>query len=161
MPLVEEGRVAPAFTLPDQDGAPVALKDLRGRPVVLYFYPKDDTSGCTKQACGFRDTMPDFASSDAMILGVSTDGIASHRRFIDKHGLPFTLLADEPPVADGDPLVSSRYGVWQEKSMYGRRYMGVVRTTYLIDAQGRVARRWDKVKVPGHAEAVLEAVQSL
>ena len=105
--------------------------------------------------------MPDFASSDAMILGVSPDGVASHRRFIYKHGLPFTLLADEPPVADGDPLVSSRYGVWQEKSMYGRRYMGVVRTTYLIDAQGRVARRWDKVKVPGHAEAVLEAVQSL
>jgi peroxiredoxin Q/BCP len=161
MPLVEEGRVAPAFTLPDQDGTRVSLKELRGRPVVLYFYPKDDTSGCTAEACQFRDQLPDFQSADAVILGVSPDGVASHRRFVDKHGLPFTLLADEPPAAGGDPAVSARYGVWQEKSMYGRTYMGVVRTTYLIDAEGRVARRWDRVKVPGHAEAVLEAVRSL
>ncbi len=161
MSLIEEGRVAPAFTLPDQDGTRVSLRSLRGRPVVLYFYPKDDTSGCTKQACGFRDAMPAFEAGDAVILGVSPDGPASHRRFIDKHGLPFTLLADEPPADGEDPVVSSRYGVWQEKSMYGRRYMGVVRTTYLIDAEGRVARRWDRVKVPGHAEAVLEAVQAL
>ncbi|MHC5024555.1 MAG: peroxiredoxin [Planctomycetota bacterium] len=161
MPLIEPGRMAPAFTLPDQDGERHALKDYRGRAVVLYFYPKDDTSGCTKEACAFRDLLPKFDGVDAAILGASPDDEASHAKFASKHDLPFTLLADVPPKKGAAPKVCDRYGVWQEKSMYGRTYMGVVRTTYLIDAAGRVAQRWDRVKVPGHAEAVLAAVESL
>lgn len=160
MPLVEVGRKAPAFTLKDADGMSHALKDLAGRAVVLYFYPKDDTSGCTKQACQFRDDKARFSRAKAVVLGVSPDDEASHRRFIDKHDLNFTLLAD-PKDAEGNPRVCSKYGVWQEKSMYGRTYMGVVRTTYLIGPDGKVARRWDKVKVPGHAAEVLEAVKAL
>ncbi len=161
MPLIDEGRVAPAFTLPDQDGTSHPLNSYRGGPVVLYFYPKDDTSGCTKEACAFRDQLPAFESLDATILGVSPDPVAKHRAFADAHELPFTLLSDAP-ATDGDaPRVCDRYGVWQEKSMYGRTYMGVVRTTYLLDADGRVARRWDKVRVPGHADAVLEALREL
>lgn len=160
MPLVEVGRKAPAFTLKDADGTSHALKDLAGRAVVLYFYPKDDTSGCTKQACQFRDDKARFSRAKAVVLGVSPDDEASHRRFIDKHDLNFTLLAD-PKDAEGNPRVCSKYGVWQEKSMYGRTYMGVVRTTYLIGPDGKVARRWDKVKVPGHAAEVLEAVKAL
>ena len=159
MSLIEEGRVAPAFTLPDQDGRKHALKSYRGRPVVLYFYPKDDTSGCTKEACAFRDLLPEFESADAAVLGVSPDSVASHRKFADRHGLPFTLLADEPKGEEAPPAVCEKYGVWQRKSMYGRTYMGVVRTTYLIDAAGKVVRRWDKVRVPGHADAVLAALR--
>ena len=160
MSLIEVGRKAPAFTLKDADSKSHALKDYAGKPVVLYFYPKDDTSGCTKEACQFRDALPSFKRSKAVVLGVSPDDEKSHRKFIDKHELNFTLLAD-PKDSDGNPRVCAKYGVWQEKSMYGRKYMGVVRTTYLIDAAGKVAQRWDKVKVPDHADAVLAAVKAL
>lgn len=160
MPLIEEGRKAPAFTLKDGEGTKHALKDYAGRPVVLYFYPKDDTSGCTKEACQFRDALPEFEAADAVVFGVSPDDVKSHAKFAAKHELNFPLLAD-PPGEDGTPKVCDKYGVWQEKSMYGRTYMGVVRTTYLIGPDGKVARRWDKVKVPGHAEAVLKAVGEL
>ena len=160
MALIDVGRKAPAFTLPDQDGTKHALKDCAGKPVVVYFYPKDDTSGCTLEACQFRDQQPDFVKVKATVFGVSPDSIESHQKFVSKHDLNFTLLADAKD-ADGDPKVCAKYGVWQEKSMYGRKYMGVVRTTYLIDAAGKVARRWDKVKVPGHAEEVLAAIKEL
>lgn len=164
MPLIEPGRKAPDFSLPDQHGATHALRDYRGRPVVLYFYPKDDTTGCTAQACQFRDDLPRFETSRAAVLGVSPDSVKSHAKFAGKYGLPFTLLADEPVGAadgkKGTPKVCDAFGVWVEKSMYGRKYMGVVRTTYLIDADGVVVRRWDKVSVPGHAEEVLAAVAS-
>ncbi len=150
--LIEPGRTAPDFTLPDQHGEKHRLKDYRGRWVVLYFYPKDNTTGCTKQACQFRDDLPDFRKSDAVILGVSPDDTRSHQRFADRHNLPFTLLADT------EHQVCTRYGVWQEKSMYGRKFMGVVRTTYLIDPAGKVAHRWDRVKVADHAQAVLQTL---
>jgi len=159
--VIEIGEPAPDVELPDQDGKTHRLVDYRGRPVVLYFYPKDDTSGCTTEACAFRDLLPDFDTSQAVVLGVSPDGVASHRRFADKHGLAFTLLADEAPTRGEPPATCVAYGVWQEKSMYGRKYMGVARTTYLLDADGRVAQRWDKVRVPGHARAVLDAVRAL
>ena len=160
MSLIEVGRKAPVFTLQDQAGKKHALKDLAGKTVVLYFYPKDDTSGCTAEACQFRDQAPDFKKSKSVVFGVSPDSVESHRKFVDKHELNFTLLAD-PKDAEGDPKVCTKYGVWQEKSMYGRKYMGVVRTTYLIGPDGKVAERWDKVKVPGHADAVLEAIRAL
>lgn len=159
--LIEPGKKAPAFTLPDQNGDKHALKDFTAGPVVLFFYPKDDTSGCTKEACQFRDQLPDFRKVKATVLGISPDGVESHRKFVEKHGLNFTLLADDARDADDNPKVCRKYGVWQEKSMYGRKYMGVVRTTYLIGVDGKVAQRWDKVKVPGHADAVLEAVRGL
>ncbi|MGA1399487.1 MAG: thioredoxin-dependent thiol peroxidase [Phycisphaerales bacterium] len=160
MPLIEPGKKAPAFSAKDQDGQAHRLSDLAGKPIVLYFYPKDDTSGCTKEACAFRDLQPDFSKVKAAVLGVSPDDEKSHRKFVDKHELNFTLLADVAPEG-GEPAICAKYGVWQEKSMYGRKYMGVVRTTYLIDAAGKVARRWDNVKVPGHAEEVLAAVKAL
>ncbi len=160
MPLIDPGKKAPAFRLPDQNGTMHALKDYAGSPVVLYFYPKDDTSGCTAEACAFRDLLPKFTKSKAVVLGVSPDDSTRHAKFAAKYNLNFTLLADVPGD-DGTPKVCDKYGVWQEKSMYGRTYMGVVRTTYLIDADGRVARRWDKVKVAGHAEEVLAAVAEL
>ncbi len=160
MPLIDEGRKAPAFTLPDQQGGKHALKNCLGKPVVLYFYPKDSTSGCTKEACAFRDLLPRFKSNKTIVFGVSPDSEKSHARFAEKHELNFTLLADKPD-SDGTPKICDKYGVWQEKSMYGRKYMGVVRTTYLIDPKGKVAKRWDKVKVAGHAEEVLEAAKGL
>lgn len=160
MAVIEIGGKAPAFSLKDSEGANHALKDYAGEAVILYFYPKDDTSGCTKEACQFRDALPKFTRSRAVVLGVSPDDETSHRKFIDKYGLNFTLLAD-PKDGDGNPKVCTKYGVWQEKSMYGRKYMGVVRTTYLIDANGKVAHRWDKVKVGGHAEELLTAVKGL
>jgi peroxiredoxin Q/BCP len=153
--LIEPGKKAPAFTLKDQDGQTQRLSDYAGRPVILYFYPKDDTPGCTKQACAFRDTLPRFTTRKAAVLGVSILDQASKKRFADKHGLPFPLLAD------GEHLLSDKYGVWQSKSLYGRTFMGIVRTTYLIDGSGRVAKRWDHVKVDGHADAVLGAVEAL
>jgi len=159
--LIDPGKKAPAFTLPDQDGTNRALKDVLGGPVVLFFYPKDDTSGCTKEACQFRDQLPDFTKAKATVFGISPDSVESHRKFVDKHDLNFTLLADAARDADDNPKVCLKYGVWQEKSMYGRKYMGVVRTTYLIDPAGKVAKRWDKVKVPGHADAVLAAIDEL
>lgn len=160
MPLIEVGRKAKAFTLTDEKGTKHALKDYAGKLVVLYFYPKDDTSGCTDQACQFRDMLPKFKRSKAVVIGVSPDPEKSHAKFRDKHGLNFTLLSD-PKGEDGTPKVCEKYGVWVEKSMYGRKYMGVQRTTYLIDANGKVVERWDKVKVPGHAEVVLAAVKRL
>jgi peroxiredoxin Q/BCP len=156
--LIDIGAPAPDFALADQHGETVSLEGLRGEPVVLYFYPKDDTPGCTKEACAFQESLPRYEG--ARVLGVSPDDSKSHAKFADKYGLAFTLLADVPGD-DGTPPVCAAYGVWQEKSMYGRKSMGVVRTTYLIDAEGRVARRWDKVKVPDHADAVLAEVLQL
>lgn len=155
MPLIEPGRKAPTFTLKDQDGKAHTLGDYAGRPVVLYFYPKDDTSGCTKEACAFRDALPKFKKSKAAVLGVSILDEASKKRFADKYDLPFPLLADP------DHSVADKFGVWQKRSLYGRNFMGIARTTYLISADGTVARRWDKVKVDGHANAVLDAIEAL
>ena len=153
--MIEPGKKAPAFSLPDQDGQKHSLADYAGQPVILYFYPKDDTPGCTKESCAFQDNLPTFKKSKAVVLGVSVLNSASKKRFADKYGLEFPLLADE------DHAVMEKYGVWQEKSMYGRKYMGVARTTYLIGPDGKVVQRWDGVKVPGHAEEVLAAVQQL
>jgi len=155
MSLIEPGKKAPAFSLPDQDGAKHSLADYAGQPVIVYFYPKDDTPGCTKESCAFQDNLPKFTKSKAAVLGMSVLNSASKRKFADKHGLKFPLLADE------DHAVMEKYGVWQEKSMYGKKYMGVARTTYLIGADGKVVKRWDGVKVDGHAEEVLAAVQAL
>ena len=155
MPLVEPGRKAPAFSLPDQDGRTRRLKDYAGRPLILYFYPKDDTPGCTKEACAFRDALPDFKKGKAAVLGVSVLDTASKAKFARKHKLNFPLLADpEHEMAD-------RYGAWQKKSLYGRTYMGVARMTYLIGPDGKVVRRWDNVKVDGHAADALRAVDEL
>ena len=155
MPPVEPGRRAPAFSLPDQEGRPHRLKDYAGRPLIVYFYPKDDTPGCTKEACAFRDAMPAFKKGKAAVLGVSVLDTASKAKFARKHKLNFPLLADpEHEVAD-------RFGAWQKKSLYGRTYMGVARMTYLIGADGKVVRRWDNVKVDGHAADVLRAVDEL
>ncbi len=155
MSLVEPGKKAPAFSLKDQDGNVHRLADYEGRPVVLYFYPKDDTSGCTKEACAFQDNLPKFKSDKAAVLGVSILDEASKARFAAKYGLTFALLAD------ADHEVADKYGVWKKKSLYGRSFMGIARTTYLIDRSGKIARRWDNVKVDGHAEQVLEAVEAL
>ena len=152
---VKEGGKAPAFSMPTDGGGKIALKDLKGRPVVLYFYPKDSTPGCTTEACDFRDLTPDFSKIDAAIVGVSKDSVKRHDNFKAKHDLPFTLASDE----DGD--MCERYGVWVEKSMYGRKFMGIERATFLIDAKGVVRKIWRKVKVKGHAEEVLEAVKAL
>jgi peroxiredoxin Q/BCP len=155
LPLVEPGRKAPAFTLKDQNGKVHTLADYAGRPVVLYFYPKDDTPGCTKEACAFQDRLPQFTKSKAAVFGISILDETSKKKFAAKHDLTFPLLADE------DHAVAERYGVWQKKSLYGRSFMGIARTTFLIDAAGKIARRWDNVKVDGHAEAVLAAVAGL
>jgi len=152
MSLVEPGKKAPAFSLHDQSGKTHRLADYAGRPVILFFYPKDDTPGCTKEACAFQDNLPLLKASKAAVLGVSILDEASKARFATKFKLSFPLLADE------DHAVAEKYGVWQKKSLYGRSFMGNVRTTYLINPQGKVARRWDNVKVDGHADAVLEAV---
>jgi peroxiredoxin Q/BCP len=152
---VKEGGKAPAFSMPTDGGGKLALKDLKGRPVILYFYPKDSTPGCTTEACDFRDLTPDFSKIDAEIVGVSKDSVKRHDNFKAKHELPFSLASDE----DGD--VSERYGVWVEKNMYGRKFMGIERATFLIDAKGVVRKIWRKVKVKGHAEDVLEAVKAL
>ena len=152
MALIEPGKKAPAFTLKDQDGKTHRLADYAGRPVVLYFYPKDDTPGCTKESCAFRDNLPAFKKGNAVVLGVSILDEASKARFAAKHGLNFPLLAD------ADHAVAEKYGVWQKKSLYGRSFMGIARTTYLIDGDGKVVKRWDNVKVDGHAEAVLAAL---
>ena len=154
MPLVDPGKKAPAFSLKDQDGKTRRLADYAGRPVVLYFYPKDDTPGCTKEACAFRDNLPRFKPSKAVVLGVSILDEASKARFAAKYDLPFPLLADP------DHSVAEKFGVWQKRSLYGRTYMGIARTTYLIGPDGKVAKRWDNVKVDGHAEAVLEALNA-
>lgn len=149
------GAPAPDFTLPTDGGGSVTLSDLRGKPVVLYFYPKDDTPGCTTEACDFRDAEPDFSGASAVVIGISKDTVAKHDKFKAKHGLTFPLASD----ADGD--VCERYGVWKEKSMYGKTFLGIERTTVLVAADGTVARVWPKVKVKGHAAEVLEAVKAL
>ena len=155
MPLIDPGTKAPSFSLPDQAGRQHSLADYAGQPVVIYFYPKDDTPGCTKESCAFQDNLPKFKKSKAAVLGISVLNSASTAKFADKYGLKFPLLADE------DHSVIGKFGVWQEKSMYGKKYMGVARTTYLIGPDGKVAKRWDGVKVDGHAEEVLAAVQQL
>ncbi len=152
---VEPGGKAPDFTLPTDGDGKVALSALAGKKVVLYFYPKDDTSGCTAEACGFRDSFPDYGGADAVVIGISKDSVASHDKFKKKHGLPFILASD----ADGE--VCEKYGTWVEKSMYGRKYMGIERATFLIDAAGIVRGVWHKVRVPGHVAEVLKAAQAL
>jgi peroxiredoxin Q/BCP len=155
MALIEPGRKAPAFTLNDQTGKTHKLSDYTGRPVVLYFYPKDDTPGCTQEACDFRDALPRFKKSAAAVLGVSILDEKSKSKFASKYDLNFPLLAD------AEHAVADKYGVWQEKSRYGRKYMGIARTTYLIDREGNIAKRWDNVKIPGHVQEVHDAVASL
>ena len=152
---LESGATAPDFTLPADGGGTLSLKDLRGRTVILYFYPKDNTPGCTREACGFRDAHPDFSTLSAEVVGVSRDGVKSHDNFKAKFTLPFRL------VADGDGTLCAAYGVWVEKSMYGRKYMGVERATFLIDKAGVIRNVWRKVKVKGHVEEVLAAVRAL
>ena len=146
---------APAISLPRDGGEIVNLSDFSGKKVVLYFYPKDDTPGCTKEAIGFTDIIDDFAAADTVILGVSKDSVKKHDKFVAKHELKIALLSDE----DGD--VCERYGTWVEKSMYGKTYMGIERATYLIGVDGKIARVWRKVRVPGHVEEVLEAAREL
>jgi peroxiredoxin Q/BCP len=153
--VIEQGDEAPDFELADQDGAPVRLSALRGKPVVLYFYPKADTPGCTTQACGIRDRSEEYEASGARVLGVSPDEPAKLRKFADKYGLEFTLLGDP------DHAVAERYGTWVEKSMYGKRYWGVQRATFVIDADGRVARVFPKVSPKTHDDVVLGALGEL
>ena len=152
---VSEGDKAPAFAMTTDGGGTVSLKDLKGQAVVLYFYPKDDTPGCTKEACAFRDLMPDFSGIDAAIIGVSKDSVKRHDNFKAKYELPFTLASDE------DGSVCEAYDTWVQKKLYGREYMGIERATFLIDGKGVVRKIWRKVKVAGHAEDVLESAQSL
>ena len=152
---VLEGQAAPDFTLPTTDGNVLRLSDLRGKKVVLYFYPKDDTPGCTKEACSFRDNLGILQDMGVVVLGVSADSVASHQKFAQKYGLTFPLLADE------GAQVATLYGVWKEKKQYGRTYMGIKRTTFLIDENGIVRRIFPKVKVDGHVEEVIEAIRSL
>jgi peroxiredoxin Q/BCP len=155
MAVIDPGKTAPPFTLKDQDGATRRLKDYAGRPVVLYFYPKDDTPGCTQEACAFQASLTAFEKVRAAVLGVSVLDEASKAKFARKHGLTFPLLADP------DHAVAEKYGAWKEKRMYGRSYMGVARMTYLIGGDGKVVRRWDDVKVSTHAEEVRQAVEAL
>lgn len=143
---------APKFTLLADNGSKVSLSDLQGKKVILYFYPKDDTSGCTKESCEFRDELPNFTKAKAVVIGVSKDGLASHQKFKQKYALPFTLLSDE------EGKVCEAYGVWVEKSMYGKKYFGIERSTFLIDEKGMIQQIWRKVKVDGHVEEVLKAI---
>lgn len=153
--MLETGDLAPDFTLPRDGGGTVSLADHAGKPVVLYFYPKDDTPGCTTEALDFTRLAPDFAAAGATVIGLSKDTVAAHDKFCRKHGLGIVLASD----AEGDTC--ERYGVWVEKNMYGRTYMGIERSTILIGPDGRIARIWNKVKVKGHAEEVLAALQAL
>jgi peroxiredoxin Q/BCP len=151
--MVEEGKKAPSFSLKNQEGKVVKLSDYKGKNVILYFYPKDNTSGCTQQACNFRDELPKFQGLDAVILGVSPDSVESHKKFAEKFNLPFTLLSDE------NKDVLEKYEVWKEKSMYGRKYMGVERTTFVIDGDGKVKKIFRKVKVANHNNELIEALK--
>lgn len=153
--MAEAGQKAPDFDLESDGGERIRLSKLKGKPVVVYFYPKDDTSGCTKEAQAFTSMSQDFAAAGARVIGISPDSVASHAKFRAKYDLGIDL------VADPDRAAIEAFGVWVEKSMYGRKYMGVDRSTFLIDAKGKIARVWRKVKVPGHAEEVLEAVRAL
>ena len=147
--MLEIGTQAPDFTLPDQNGNMHSLSEYRGKKVILYFYPKDNTPGCTKQACGFAERFPQFTEKGAVILGISKDSVASHKKFEEKYGLPFTLLADPELVA------IQAYDIWQEKKNYGKTYMGVVRSTYLIDENGKIVKAFDKVKAADNPEQML------
>ena len=151
--MLDVGKKAPDFSLLNQDEKKISLKDFIGQKVVLYFYPKDDTSGCTKEACSFSDDLPKFSKIDAVVLGVSPDSVKSHKKFSEKYKLKFDLLADE------EKKVVEKYGVWKEKSMYGRKYMGVERTTFIIDENGKFKKIFNKVKVDGHNKEVLEALK--
>ncbi len=153
MPLIEPGQPAPSFTLADAQGASHSLAALQGQPVVLYFYPRDATPGCTTQACALRDAQAELATYNAVVLGISPDDAKAHAKFTDKQSLNFPLLIDP------EQTVATQYGVWQEKTMYGKTSMGIVRTTYLINAAGQVAQRWDKVKVGQHLDNVLAALK--
>lgn len=155
MPALAQGSQAPDFDLPTDGGGRISLADLKGRKVVLYFYPKDNTTGCTREAIDFSTREAEFEAADTVVIGVSPDSVRSHDRFKLKHDLAVVLASDE------EKTMLEAYGVWAEKSMYGRKFMGVVRTTYLIDADGKIARVWDKVKVAGHVEEVLAAAKSL
>ena len=152
---IKVGDKAPSFKLKNQDGKTISLSDLKGKPIVLYFYPKDDTSGCTKEACNFRDEFPKFGKMKAEIIGISSDSVESHKKFAQKYKLPFNLLSDEKKE------VIEKYGVWQEKSMYGKKYMGIVRTTFIIDASGKIGKIFPKVKVDNHNKEVMEALKEL
>ena len=147
--MLEVGTKAPDFTLPDQNGNMHSLSEYRGKKVILYFYPKDNTPGCTKQACGFAERYPKFTDKGAVVLGISKDSVASHKKFEEKYGLPFTILSDPELVA------IQAYDVWKEKKNYGKTYMGVVRTTYLIDEEGKIAKAFDKVKAADNPEQML------
>lgn len=151
--MLKEGNKAPAFSLPNQDGKKISLKDFLGKKVVLYFYPKDMTSGCTKEACDFRDHIKLFNNKDVVVLGVSPDSVQSHKKFQEKYNLPFDLLSDE------SKKVLEKYGVWKEKSMYGKKYFGVERTTFIIDEKGKIKKIFPRVKVEGHVKQVLEALE--
>jgi thioredoxin-dependent peroxiredoxin len=153
--MVEDGDKAPDFDLPTKSGEALRLSRLKGKPVVVYFYPKDDTSGCTAEAKDFSKLAPDFRKAGIEVIGVSPDSVESHQKFRKKYDLTISL------AADADKAVATAYGVWVEKSMYGRKYMGVERSTFLIDGKGRIAKSWRKVKVPGHAEEVLAAAKTL
>lgn len=151
--MLEVGKKAPAFSLPDGEGNKVKLSDFKGKKVVLYFYPKDMTSGCTLEACDFRDAFTKFKKIKAVVLGVSIDSLASHKKFAEKYDLPFTLLSD------GKKEVVEKFGVWKEKSMYGKKYMGIERTTFIIDEDGKIQNIFPKVKVTGHIEEVMETLK--
>lgn len=152
--MVKEGKAAPDFELTSDSGETIRLSELKGKPVVVYFYPRDDTPGCTAQACGIRDSYEAFGERGAVVLGISPDDESSHQKFKQKYGLPFTLLADP------DHRVADQYGVWGERSMYGKTYMGIERSTFVIDADGNVARVMRRVKPDTHAQQVLEALPS-
>lgn len=152
---IETGAEAPDFTLPSSDGGNVSLSELRGKPVVLYFYPRDDTPGCTTEACSFRDRKKELTKLGAVVLGVSADTVDSHVKFRDKHDLNFPLLADE------DHQVAEAYGTWREKTRFGKKSMGIQRSTFLIDAEGKVRKVWKSVQVDGHDEQVLAALKEL
>jgi thioredoxin-dependent peroxiredoxin len=152
--MLQAGDKAPGFKLKDQNDKTVSLSDFKGKKVVLYFYPKDDTSGCTKEACSFRDAFPKFKNIDAVILGMSPDSVESHKKFAAKYNLQFSLLSNE------DKDVLEKYDVWKQKSMYGRTYMGVERTTFIIDEKGTIKKVFPKVKVEGHESQVLEVLKN-
>lgn len=152
--MLEEGKNAPDFKLKDQNGSTISLSDYKGSNVVLYFYPKDDTSGCTAEACNFRDDFSQFKNLNAVILGVSPDSADSHKKFAGKYNLQFSLLSDEKKE------ILEKYGVWKEKSMYGRKYIGVERTTFVINGDGKIKKIFRKVKVPGHNKELIEAIES-
>ncbi len=153
--MLEEGQKAPDFNLPDQDEKTIALNDFKGKWLILYFYPKDMTPGCTTEACNFQENLNIFLNLDAQIVGISKDSVARHRKFADKHGLRFTLLSDE----NGN--VCEKYGVWQKKKLYGREFMGIVRSTFIIDPDGVIRKVWPKVKVKEHHQEVAEALRTL